>query len=146
MINFLDTINNYDDTWKMTFYFVFALALIIGIFWTLFQMSKYNKKNKTNQNTIYNKSEDVIENMDITPQRKKQEIINNENYYDVYQTEAKKEKYEMNIEKENALESANDIEDNNELENQIDKVKPATNNKKKTNLKNNYSKNKGKSN
>ena len=39
MIKIIETVNNnikYSDTWRITFYFVGALAILIGVFWTIY--------------------------------------------------------------------------------------------------------------
>lgn len=64
MINFLEAATSYNDSWNLTFYYVATLAFIIGIFWTYMQVfvkPKKNKKTKTKENTIYQNSEDTIE-------------------------------------------------------------------------------------
>lgn len=38
MINFLETVTNYNDSWNMTFYYILVLVLLIGIFWTYMQV------------------------------------------------------------------------------------------------------------
>ena len=92
MIYFLEELDTYSDTWKMTFYFVFAIAILLGLFWTLFKMYKMDnqKKNKLKENIIYNKPFDAIENNDIIPKSKKVEMKKIQNHYDVYQTENKR--------------------------------------------------------
>ena len=89
MIYFLEQLNTYSDTWKMTFYFVFAIAILLGLFWTLYKMYKQDdlKENKLKENIIYNKPYDAIENMNISPKRKNNKL---QNHYDVYQNENKK--------------------------------------------------------
>ena len=64
MINFLEAATSYNDSWNLTFYYVATLAFIIGIFWTYMQVfvkPKKDKKIKTKENTIYQNSEDTIE-------------------------------------------------------------------------------------
>ena len=64
MINFLEAATSYNDSWNLTFYYVATLALLIGIFWTYMQVfvkPKKDKKIKTKENTIYQNSEDTIE-------------------------------------------------------------------------------------
>ena len=65
MFYLLEVSNTYNDTsWKLTFYFVASLALLIGIFWTYYNVFiKKNKKKKTElkENIIYNNPEDTIE-------------------------------------------------------------------------------------
>ena len=65
MFYLLEVSNTYNDTsWELTFYFVASLALLIGIFWTYYNvLIKKNKKKKTElkENIIYNNPEDTIE-------------------------------------------------------------------------------------
>lgn len=65
MFYLLEVSNAYNDTsWELTFYFVASLALLIGIFWTYYNVFiKKNKKKKTElkENIIYNNPEDTIE-------------------------------------------------------------------------------------
>ena len=64
MINFLEAATSYNDSWNLTFYYVATLSLLIGIFWTYMQVfvkPKKDKKIKTKENTIYQNSEDTIE-------------------------------------------------------------------------------------
>ena len=65
MFYLLEVSNTYNDTsWELTFYFVASLALLIGIFWTYYNVFiKKNKKKKTElkENIIYNNLEDTIE-------------------------------------------------------------------------------------
>ncbi|MCI5701282.1 MAG: hypothetical protein MR266_00700 [Erysipelotrichaceae bacterium] len=65
MFYLLEVSNTYNDTsWELTFYFVASLALLIGIFWTYYNVFiKKNKKKKTElkENIIYNNPEDTIE-------------------------------------------------------------------------------------
>lgn len=66
MLNILENVVTYNDSsWEMTFYFVTVLALLIGMFWTYYNVflkkkSKKVKKELT-ENIIYNNTEDVIE-------------------------------------------------------------------------------------
>ena len=91
MIKFIEAtvVNNYNDNWNITFYFVAFAAIMISLFWTIYKMNKQEKKNNGNvkENTIYNKTEDLIENMDVFPRRKMKDKI--ENYYDIYQNQTK---------------------------------------------------------
>ena len=93
MINILETLNTYNDTWTMTFYFVAAVAIMLGLLWTILQIHKNDelKNHKLKENVIYNKSEDMIENIDIMPKRKKQKE-ELDNHYDIYQNENRKQK------------------------------------------------------
>ncbi len=65
MFYLLEVSNTYNDTsWELTFYFVASLALLIGMFWTYYNVFvKKNKKKKTElkENIIYNNPEDTIE-------------------------------------------------------------------------------------
>ena len=65
MFYLLEVSNTYNDTsWELTFYFVASLALLIGIFWTYYNVFiKKNKKKKTElkENIIYNNPEDTIQ-------------------------------------------------------------------------------------
>lgn len=66
MLNLLENAVTYNDaSWEMTFYFVAVLALLIGMFWTYYNVflkrrSKKNSKELT-ENIIYNNPEDIIE-------------------------------------------------------------------------------------
>lgn len=66
MLNLLENAVTYNDaSWEMTFYFVAVLALLIGMFWTYYNVflkrrSKKNRKELT-ENIIYNNPEDTIE-------------------------------------------------------------------------------------
>lgn len=62
MINFLAS--QYNDSWNITFYYVTVLALLIGIFWTYFQVfvkGNDGRKKTLKENTIYQQTDDVIE-------------------------------------------------------------------------------------
>ncbi len=67
MIYLLEQANTYNDTsWKLTFYFVASLSLLIGIFWTYYSVfikkkNNKKKKNELKENIIYNNPEDTIE-------------------------------------------------------------------------------------
>ena len=80
MINILETITKYNDSWNLTFYYIVALALLIGIFWTYLQVfvKPLKKKQALQENVIYNHPEDVIEESDKVPLKKKN---NNKNKY-----------------------------------------------------------------
>lgn len=75
MFYLLEVSNTYNDTsWELTFYFVASLALLIGIFWTYYNVFiKKNKKKKTElkENIIYNNPEDTIEESYKDTKRKK---------------------------------------------------------------------------
>lgn len=66
MLNLLENAVTYNDaSWEMTFYFVAVLALLIGMFWTYYNVflkrrSKKSRKELT-ENIIYNNPEDTIE-------------------------------------------------------------------------------------
>lgn len=66
MLNLLENAVTYNDaSWEMTFYFVAVLALLIGMFWTYYNVflkrrSKKSRKELT-ENIIYNNPEDIIE-------------------------------------------------------------------------------------
>ena len=80
MIYLLEALNYYEDTWKITFYFVAALALLIGLLWTYYQVfiKGEKKKQPLKENIIYYNSEDIIENYNIEPKKKiDYEPINN---------------------------------------------------------------------
>ena len=66
MINLLEVVKNYNDSWNLTFYFVGALALLIGAFWTYIQVfvKPTKKKIATKENIIYQNTEDTIEDGD----------------------------------------------------------------------------------
>ena len=137
----------YNDTWMLTFYFIAALAILIGLFWTIYKKNKYDKKNKLNENTIYNKSYDAIENMDAEPKRKE-----NMNYYDVYQNENKHDAIDNEEIEDNSISEKIDLTDesmniNNEEQIVIKKNKPKRNyqsynnkSKRNTNRNNKYNK------
>lgn len=83
MFNILEVNSTFNDTWRMTFYFIVAIAILLGLLWTVFQLYKNDKKKNTS-NEIYDKSYDAIEEDNIKRKNK------NTNYYDVYQTSRKK--------------------------------------------------------
>ena len=66
MINILETVTSYKDSWNLTFYYIAVLALLIGIFWTYMQVfvKPHKKKINLKENVIYNYSEDRIEETD----------------------------------------------------------------------------------
>ena len=80
MINILETVTKYNDSWNLTFYYIAALALLIGIFWTYLQVfvKPLKKKQALQENVIYNHPEDVIEESNKVPLKKKN---NNKNKY-----------------------------------------------------------------
>lgn len=81
MINILEAVDLYDDTWLLTFYFVMGFSFIIGIAWTYYQFFvKRDKKNNKplKENIIYNHSDDIIENYEEYPKKKEiRPAINN---------------------------------------------------------------------
>ena len=152
MLNFLEmtVINSYDDNWNLTFYIVLIISLAISFAWTIFKMNKEGKRNnnayKVKENKIYNNVEDMIE-MDVIPKRKINE--NNENYYDVYQNENKKQSRGVVDSKIDEEEIKNDFSENihidnfkNQNNNNVEKNKIKTNKKQIKNnnktRKNNY--------
>ena len=82
MINILETVTKYNDSWNLTFYYIAALALLIGIFWTYLQVfvKPLKKKQALQENVIYNHPEDVIEESDKVPLKKKNNN-KNKSYY-----------------------------------------------------------------
>jgi len=119
MIYLLEEFSVYKDTWKMTFYFIGAAAILIGLFWTYYQQIKREEKAKKEgkYNSIYTKDEDVIESMDYVPIKKKQNYTypNLENHYDVYQND---NKLNINTSSDRVEESSNNtslIDSNNEI-------------------------------
>ena len=135
MINMLEVLNTYDDTWAITFYFVAAIAIMIGLLWTVYQIHKQEKKNgKIQENVIYNKTDDLIESMDVLPERKRKKTNESTNYYDPYQVENKKQ----NKVNENKF---NDYESKNISEN-ISDFSFEKNNKQEESMKNNNINNK----
>lgn len=63
IINLLEATASYNDSWNLTFYYVLALVLIIGSFWTYMQVfvKPHKKKESLKENTIYQNNEDIIE-------------------------------------------------------------------------------------
>lgn len=82
MINILETVTKYNDSWNLTFYYIAALALLIGIFWTYLQVfvKPLKKKQALQENVIYNHPEDIIEESDKVPLKKKNNN-KNKHYY-----------------------------------------------------------------
>lgn len=79
MINFLETVQKYNDSWNMTFYYIAVLVFLIGVFWTYFQVfiKPLKKKKPLKENIIYNHSEDVIEDYENVYLKKKQKNYKN---------------------------------------------------------------------
>ena len=77
MIFILEAMDYYKDTWMITFYFVAALALMIGFIWTFIQYFGKNKKEPLKENVIYNHEEDVFEKYDIELDKKKENLPKN---------------------------------------------------------------------
>ena len=73
MIKILEAAVEYKDTWNITFYFVAALALLVGAFWTYMQVfvNPLKKKPALKENIIYHDSEDLIEKNYNTKKNKK---------------------------------------------------------------------------
>lgn len=64
IINILEAVTSYNDSWDRTFYFVATLVLLIGAFWTYIQVfvkPLKKKRKKLEENIIYNNHEDTIE-------------------------------------------------------------------------------------
>lgn len=76
MINILEAVDLYNDTWLLTFYFVLGISLLIGTAWTYYQMFVKGEKKKKplKENIIYNQSDDVIENYDLYPKKKEKQV------------------------------------------------------------------------
>lgn len=102
MFNILETVDLYEDTWLLTFYFVLSFSLLIGTAWTCYQMfwKRDKKKEPLKENIIYNNSDDVIEQYDEKYQKKENKIpfnnyklkefaVNKEDIFDNYQDELK---------------------------------------------------------
>ena len=72
MIYLLEALDYYKDTWSITFYFVAALALLIGSFWTYYQIfiKGEKKREPLKENIIYNHSEDIIESNTINNKKR----------------------------------------------------------------------------
>ncbi|MBR3661255.1 MAG: hypothetical protein IKN63_05100 [Bacilli bacterium] len=86
MLNLLEIAGSYDDSWRLTFYFILALVILLGLIWTVLQIYKKDKKNNKT-NVIYDKPYDAIEDNNNNSKKNK-----NVNYYDVYQTSKKTSK------------------------------------------------------
>lgn len=73
MIKILEAAVQYNDTWNITFYFVTALALLVGAYWTYMQVfvKPIKKKPALKENIIYHDSEDLIEKSYETKKTKK---------------------------------------------------------------------------
>ena len=54
MINILETVDLYNDTWLLTFYFVLGISLLIGTAWTYYQMFVKGEKKKKAFKRKYN--------------------------------------------------------------------------------------------
>ena len=46
MIFILEALSYYEDTWNITFYYVVAIALLLGLGWTFYQMYGKGEKKK----------------------------------------------------------------------------------------------------
>ena len=76
MINILEAVDLYNDTWLLTFYFVLGISLLIGTAWTYYQMFVKGEKKKQplKENIIYNQSDDVIEHYDMYSKKKENQV------------------------------------------------------------------------
>ena len=84
MIKLLEISNQYSDTWNLTFYFVAAVVILIGIMWAYYQaFIKPDKKKDLKENIIYNHSDDLIE-KELFPKKKKKLNDEPDNYYSVF--------------------------------------------------------------
>lgn len=137
MIKFIETVNYYKDTWDITFYFVVAVALIIGILWTVIKLNKNEKKALT-ENIIYNHSEDLIEQYE--PNKKKSRESDTYNNY-VIQNHNENDTVNYYDIKEEKNDISNPIK---EVNNNFNKQKNNYNYKKNYNNKNNNNNNKNK--
>ena len=119
MINILEVVDLYDDTWLITFYFVLAFSFVVGMIWTYYQIvvkGDSKKKQELKENIIYNQTEDVMETYDKTIRENPKTPINN---------------YQINNYKKNYLE-----ENDNIIQKKRDnKNKSKYNNYKKTSVK-----------
>ena len=53
MLNLLENAVTYNDaSWEMTFYFVAVLALLIGMFWTYYNVFLKRRSKKNRRKTI----------------------------------------------------------------------------------------------
>lgn len=136
MINILEAVDLYNDTWLLTFYFVLGFSLVIGTAWTYYQMFVRGEKKKQplKENIIYNQSDDVIENYDLYPKKKENQVpINNyqlknfdtisENIFDDIKENATNQDVKINNEIEDPYKDIS-IDDNN-LNNENTKTKQA---------------------
>ncbi len=73
----------FDDSFTATFYYIAVLALLIGVFWTYFQVFVRGRKKSntdTKENTIYQNTEDIIEEADKEYYYNKKNKNNSKNY------------------------------------------------------------------
>ena len=79
MLNILETVTTYHDTWNATFYYILVLIFLIAAFWTYFQVFikplKKKKNKELKENIIYQHSEDIIENYDEINYKKRKKTI-----------------------------------------------------------------------
>ena len=146
MVFILEALNYYDDIWSITFYFLVAIALLLGLLWTYYQVIVKGEKKKEplKENIIYNHSDDVIEDYDIEPKKKTTSLPKNNYVIRDYKEEIE---HENNIIEQNFVE--NNIQDDdmkyngNQKEQKINNTKNNSNANKnnKTNNKNKYNNN-----
>ncbi len=121
MIFILEALNYYDDIWSITFYFLVALALLLGLLWTYYQViiKGGKKKEPLKENVIYNHSDDVIENYDIEPKKKESSLPKNNYVIRDYKDEIEKETtiIQQNFEENNLLEEESRYNSNKQEEN-----------------------------
>ncbi len=85
MIYLLEEATNgkFDDSFTATFYYIAVLAILIGIFWTYFQVfvrGKKKDKEDLKENVIYQNTEDVIEEASKDEYYRKKNKNKNRNY------------------------------------------------------------------
>ena len=132
MLHLIEIANNtYNDTWKMTFYYVLALAILLGLLWTVYKEYR-NEKKAIKTNEIYDKPYDAIEE-DVFLRKKGKTSKENQvtNYYDIYSVANKDDNYDKISTKENVAKI--DRKNNTNLSNNLNK-----------NKKNNYQEDKNK--
>ncbi len=101
MIYFLETTTKYSDNWSIAFYYLLALAILISIFWTYIQVfvKSLKKKKDLKENVIYQNSEDIIENADKVPLKRKKLDFEKEFAYKTNRNQ--REKYYEKVYNEN---------------------------------------------
>ena len=107
MIFILEALSYYEDTWNITFYYIVAVALLIGIGWTYYQVfiKGEKKKEKLKENVIYNHSNDIIEDYDFEPKKKKNLVPMNN--YVIKDFESKEEKVKSDNDKDEYINEIN---------------------------------------